>query len=696
MSFLAPLMLLGLVLAAAPIWIHLFGAKRARKVDFAAVDFLLGTDRKVSRSLRLRELLLLIARVLLFLLVPLLVAKPFASCSSRGPQVERGPQGAVLIIDNGLSSRFRIGDETLLDRSRLKARRVLDDLGPEADAQVLLTSERDSPDELSRDHLRLRDRLSDARSAADAGDALAALARAQQLLTSSPHQRNTVYLFTARAAASFSSGTTPWPPGSGPKLVVVDVADDDDLNNLAITGLEVSPDPAAGPRGLRVDAEIRNFGKTPSGQLEARLTIGGEILARATISLGPGDAISERFSASLPAGVRTANVAVEIDDDALALDNRRYLVAHLRENVRVLLVNGDPRTVRNEDELFYLKTALGPSGSGATLVEITADQLGDAQLGDVDVVVLANVPASGREQADRLTDFVSSGGGLLIGVGDNVEPEAYNRNLSRLLPQQLASIFDAGYGSQGAKRQATALRLAKLDAEHSVLKLFGPDGLGLKDAAFTKVALLGPTTEIASRRVLARYQSGAAALVEGAVGQGRVLLLTSSLDRDWSDLVIQTGFLPLVDAAVRYLAKKQLRAGKGDVLSGQPALVSVEPRDRRLEVLGPAGRAKVLEGERLSGREVVRFDFTARPGFYSVLAEEASGKRLDRPESGFAVNVDAELSSLQRIEASELPVSGPGTQADRGDRKRRVELWHALGAILLLLLTIEGLLVLRN
>ncbi|MBT8495218.1 MAG: BatA domain-containing protein, partial [Deltaproteobacteria bacterium] len=176
MSFLAPFMLIALVAVAAPIWIHLFGAKRARRVDFAAVDFLLGTDRKVSRSLRLRELLLLIARIALFLVVPLLVAKPFASCSASGPSVERGPQGAILIIDNGFASRYRIGDETLLDRARIQARRILDELGPEADVQVLFTVDDDSPDGLSRDHLRLRDRIADARASAEGGNAIDALA----------------------------------------------------------------------------------------------------------------------------------------------------------------------------------------------------------------------------------------------------------------------------------------------------------------------------------------------------------------------------------------------------------------------------------------------------------------------------------------------------------------------------------------
>src|SRR5688572_13900111 len=122
MSFLAPLMLLGLIGVALPILIHLIGRRRARRVRFAALDFLLGSDRKVKRRLRLRELLLLLARILACLAVPLALAKPFTACEARGPIVSRGPQAAVLVIDNSFASTYEDDGESLLARSRERAR----------------------------------------------------------------------------------------------------------------------------------------------------------------------------------------------------------------------------------------------------------------------------------------------------------------------------------------------------------------------------------------------------------------------------------------------------------------------------------------------------------------------------------------------------------------------------------------------
>ena len=70
---------------------------------------------------------------------------------------------------------------------------------------------------------------------------------------------------------------------------------------------------------------------------------------------GTGDAGTR---GSVPAGTRATDASMSLTGDALAIDDRRWVHASLRDDVRVLLVDGDPRTVRHDDELFYLQAAL--------------------------------------------------------------------------------------------------------------------------------------------------------------------------------------------------------------------------------------------------------------------------------------------------------------------------------------------------
>ncbi|HWM85747.1 MAG TPA: BatA domain-containing protein [Kofleriaceae bacterium] len=701
MDFLAPLMLVGIIGVALPIVIHLIGRRRARRVRFAAIDFLFGSDKKVRRRLRLRELLLLGARILACVAVPLALAKPYTACQARGPLVPRGPQAAVLIIDNSFGSNYTIKEETLLGRSLEKARLILQQLGPEAEVAVLVTAEgAEPPSELSRDHLRLRDRIRAIEAAARPADLTAALRRAGQLLDGSSQVTRSVYLLGAPTATAIRSGESPWPAGAAPQLHLVDPADGQELDNLAVTGVTVEPDPESGARGIRVTADVANFSARPAREKSIALRIGNRVVSRGLVTVDPGQTQRKRFAASLPPGTRAAELVVELAPDRLAIDDRRYALAERRAELRILLVNGDPRTVRYEDELFYLAAALRPgdrSDSGAVLTAVTSDELPDQRLEEIDVVVLANVPALPRPIVTRLRQWVEGGGGLWLTAGDNVEVKEYEERMAPLLPQNLSGAVDLVHGARGGERVGRALRLAKLEVDHPIFSVFPADAPGLREAGFSRIVLLGPTTDVSSRRVLARYDNGTAALVQAEVGKGRLLLWTSTIDRDWNDLPIHPGFVPFVQQAVRHLARLSPQGRPRELLVGHQLLLEVGADTARLDIDRPGGHRSVFEGEGLADRRQVRFAETDRPGFYQVTDVKAEGASSARGDSDFAVNLDPRGSDLRRADLSELtraPRQSSGAISD--SHERRVELWHAVAAALLLFLLIESFLVWRN
>ncbi len=700
MEFLAPLMLVGALGVAVPVVIHLIGRRRAKVVQFAALDFLLGSNRKVARRLQLRELLLLLTRIFVCLAIPLALAKPFTTCASKGAKVERGPQGAVLVVDDSYAMTYSDGDTSLLTKAKDQARSILTRLGPEADVAIVLASEgSDSPRKLSRDHIRLRDSIGDIRATSRPADITTALKRAAQLLATSSHQRRTVFVMSAMSATAFRGNDPPWPAGAGITLTVVDMAKPGSLRNVAVTDLEVEADPTSGTRGVRVTAEIANFGPKTVTKRGVALRIAKRVVARGLVDLRPGQRQKKRFLATLPENARTADVIVEIDDDPLRADNRRFVRMQLRDEVRTLLVNGDPRTVRYEDELFYLHAALRPGDrgdSGTVLTTATVDQLEKLPLGEFDVIVLANVPALAEKRAAKLAAWVRGGGGLLVAPGDLVDADAYNRTMLSLLPQRLKSALDLGYGASGKEKTGRALRLTKFDPDHEIFTVFTKDAPGLREATFRKIMLLGPTSRVDDRKVLARYTNGAAAIVEARSGKGRLLLFTSTIDRDWTDLPIHPGFLPLTQQSVRYLARKQSRRNRAPILVGRGTALPVKPDDKRLEVRSPTGKPTVIEGDALSGKKFTRFTETKEPGFYRVFAADKTGKSHQRSEANFAVNLDPRGSDLRYVKANLLPASSaPGEEGESSTHKRKVELWHGIAIGLLMLLLVESVLTLR-
>ncbi len=709
MGFLAPLMLIGVAALAVPIAIHLIGRRRARIVKFAALDFLLATKRRTARRFRIRERLLLLVRAIACAAVAIALAKPYTSCSRKGPLVMRGPQAAVLVIDDSFAAGYVVDGQPWLRRATDEARRILTQLGPEAEVAIVRASEAaDHPTELTRDHLRLRDQLLALEPSARPADTTRALARAAQLLAASSHSRRTVYLASLLTKSGLRPDDAPWAK-DGPALVVLELRPST-MSNLAVTSLRVDAEPGAGSRGVAFDAEVANFGDV-AAKVELSLSIGDRVVARGTLDLAARDRRTKRFLAALPAGARATDASIAISNtpgDALAIDDRRWVRASLRDRVRVLLVDGDPRTVRHDDELFYIEAALRPGDredSGTQVRTITAEELagiersargkaGALDLAEFDVVVLANVAALPSERASVLADWVRAGGGIMIAPGDRFDAAAYDRTMLPLLPQSLRDPIDTTWGATAQDRDSRALRLVKWEAEHPIFAPFSKTAPELANAKFYKIALLGPTTDTSDRNVLARFNNGAAALVEASIGAGRTLLFTSTLDRDWNDLPIHPGFLPLAQQAIRHLARKHVGSSTADHMVGS-SVVLATPDLKKLDVRGPGGQAAIFEGDRIAGRTSVRFGRTESPGVYRVIGTDATGTTGVRDELAFVVNVDPRGSDLAPAPATALPASGTGGGSAPSDESRRIELWHALAAALLLLLLIEGVLIQR-
>ena len=273
------------------------------------------------------------------------------------------------------------------------------------------------------------------------------------------------------------------------------------------------------------------------------------------------------------------------------------------------------------------------------------------------------------------------------------------RPWAQLLPQQLRDPVETAYGSSGAEKAGRALRLTKLESAHQILSVFDEQASGVSDARFHKVTLLGPTTKTTDRAVLARFSNGSAALIEATSGRGRLLLFASSIDRDWNDLAIHPGFLPLAQRSVRYLARKRDDARSASVLVGRRHPIAMRSGTTGVEVTGPSGRRTVIEGERVSGRKSVSFADTDTPGFYRV-AMATNRKAVPQSEAHFAVNLDPIASDVRKAgTAGTAPPSADIASLTDGSaaakHKRRIELWHAIAAALLLFLLFESVLIAR-
>jgi hypothetical protein len=705
MHFLAPSLLLGLLAAALPWLIHRIGRRRARPVRFAAMELLMRAEREVSARRKLRDVALLVVRTSLAAALPLAFARPFAEVRSDLPAVTGRSQSAVLVIDDSASMRRRgPSNEPLFELARERARAVIEHLPPDSELAIVSATEPNAAAhaELSSDRARVLAALAGLGATARRANFAGALHRATQILTGSPRPDRLIYVVTDLQATGWEEVSPP-AAGAGPGIVVMDVTGGAPWENRAVVDLDAGPAPEVGGQGISVVAEIANFSATAAQGLGITLTLDGVEVARGFVDVPANGRARKRFVHSVTgAGAHRAEVV--IDHDAFTLDDSRACRVEASRGLRVLVVDGDPRTVRTEDETFFLEAALRAGGSGFSIATTLPDELEGRDLAGYGAVFMANVNRPTAAAAAALARYVEAGGGLFISVGDRVDADGWNQTAKALLPQPLglkrtAASLPGAHPEGETVDLRPAERLAPIDRRHPLLSAFPAKGEGLASARFFQFMLLGPMPDAPGRRVVLRYESGAPALVEAEIGRGRVLLLTTTIDREWTDLPIRPGFLPLVQEAARFLAGAPSGEAMAAITVGEKREIALDADDRRIEVVKPDGQSRWLSPTgrpaEARARRTVTFEESDQPGFYRVRAARTDGNVSERPDAAFVVTLDARESNPARLADDKrpdraAPAAGGGTAA-----RRRLELWHALGAAAVVLVLLESLLTLR-
>src|SRR5436190_8573350 len=98
MSFLNPLLLLGVLGVASPIIIHFLAKKQIKRVVWAAMRFLKITVDRQQRKMNIEDIILLILRCLVVALLALALARPTLKSGALG--ILGGDEASILLIDN--------------------------------------------------------------------------------------------------------------------------------------------------------------------------------------------------------------------------------------------------------------------------------------------------------------------------------------------------------------------------------------------------------------------------------------------------------------------------------------------------------------------------------------------------------------------------------------------------------------------
>jgi len=778
--FVNPAMLLGAAAIAAPIIIFLLSRFRYRTVDWAALVFLQRALKRQQRRLRLENLLLLLIRCLLLILFALALARP-RSVGEVVTDPKDARRNVLVAVDTSYSTAYQVGsdeDETVFRRALRAAKDVVAGLSDgdlinvvafDEGARVLYAKPRQLNDRVRAEVLQDLEDAPELQRSERTTD-LAALLHA---------------LPAALRAFDFDAAGNPLPAGAAPGEKVVLLLTDaqragfldadgraydrtlagvaEDLRALAasvvlldcgaeepknVAVVRLATRQAVVGRGLpcHVEATVRNGSSSEAKDLVLEYFVDGAERPQksVSISLGPGEEVTAEPLRYVFRDAGAHDVAVTLRSDALTLDNERHLVVDVREEVRVLLVDGEPSRERWESETDFLREVLRlsehvtESGQGLVRPEVVDEgQLASVRLGDYDAVFVCNVGTPSEEAAAALERYVRDGGAVVFTVGAQVDAGAYNDALWRdglgPLPCKLGAARGGTREEAAIDEDAPAWVMGLGDHEGHPVELFAseemlgwlrsPSVFGFVEAEVAAGGEDAPAAAVPLRVVPRPADDAPDASVEGVgypllverpFGRGRVAVWLSTVDYRWNSCVLFDGFyVPFWRELVLDLAQRRRAASNLPIGGRYEQILPASGYSARVEVETPDGRREAIVLERQGDEEVYRLSFPddeeraglERSGLYTIrrvgVAQEGAPTLVDP----FAVAVDTREGALARFSADELEVAlglpvqsvSPETargvlQADGGLTGGSREFWREVVALVVALLALESLL----
>ena len=643
MGFLAPWALVGLAAVGLPVWLHLLKKHKTTPVPFSSLMFFERRTQSSIKHRRLQYLLLLALRTAVLALLALAFARPFLH-AHLGALVG-GRKLTVLAIDRSFS--MREGDR--LERAKRNAAEVAAKLRADDKLQVLAFG--------SQVHV-MGDSAAAIRTIepSDTRSSYAELARALRSIAQSAQMPVEAYLFSDMQKSSLPSNFADLRLGEGVTLVAHPVADRR-AANFAVESV-IAPRRVYGAGKARVQATIAGYGTERATRHVSLMLNGREIASKAVEVPAGGRATAEFLSVDVPFGLNRGEVRID-SGDTLPADDRFYFSVERAEPRRVLFVH----EARNERDVLYFRTALAAGAETAfELDAVSPEQSANLAPQKYAFVVLSDVASLPASFEAALRGYVRSGGSLLVALGRESA-------LRPRVPVFDESIVEMRYFARDADRYQTA---AWLDPAHPSIH----DAQHWDDVKFYQAVRINP----GNGRVAARLGDQTPLLVEKQLGEGRVLVFTSTFDNISNDFPLHPSFVPFVAHTANYLAHQE-ESPSNYTVGAFLDLRQTKEKGAAVEVLDPSGQ-RALTLEEATRAENMPLTMA---GFYDV-------KQPNGRHELVAVNVDRHESDLELMPPDTLALWQSTSQGKRdaatggeAAEPKPVEFWwYVLFAVLAL------------
>ena len=560
MTFLNPLVLFGLVAASIPIILHLLNLRKLRTIEFSTLTFLKELQQTKIRRLKLKQLILLIIRTLLVIVIVLAFARPALRGTFIGKFGSQANSSVVLIIDDSFSMSATDEYGEYLKQAKDACLKILDLLKDGDEVALIKLSDipRTTISPPTHDFNIVRKTVSETQISQITRPIGEAIMLAKKLLKNSKNANKEIYVFSDLQRSLFSQTNSQALKDSIQELnervhYFLARIGTREISNTSVDSVTVTTTILEQNKPVSLFASFRNFSNSRMSNLLTSVYLDGIRTAQRNISMEPYSSGTITFT-FIPKSTGFIKGYVEIENDDIEQDNRRYFTLNIPENINVALV------ANSEEDIKYLRSVLNATYSNNEQSLFTFKYINDKKFSLLDlkntqVLILSNISSLTSYDAERISNFVKLGGGLIIFPGDASNSEDFNNKLFPIL--KISSIGQ----TVDFKKSNQTLSFNKIDFEHpifsSIFEKVNHSKVEANPAINSPLIykILNQQSDKHARTIIST-SNGNPFLSEYAFGVGKILLFYSAPNLNWTDFPVKGIFAPIVHRSVIYVSSR--------------------------------------------------------------------------------------------------------------------------------------------
>ncbi|MDQ8053342.1 MAG: BatA and WFA domain-containing protein [Pedobacter sp.] len=415
MNFLYPGFLFALLTVAIPVIIHLFNFRKFKKVYFSNVAFLHEVKERHSSRERLKNLLILLFRILTLIFLVLAFCRPYVPS---GQKVDQNKSNTVSIyLDNSYSMEAVNKEGSLLDEAKRKAKEIVKAYEPN-DRFQLLTNDFEGRHQRLLNAEEMLQAIVEIRISAASRQLQQVINRQESVFTGT----NNRFSYIISDFQLGFSGEVPIKTSGGTNTSLIKL-NANELPNVAVDSIWLLS-PVHQPRATeKLVVQLRNYSDEEATNIPLKLFINQQQKAISSLTIPAGKTQRDTLSYSgLAVGWQQG--VVSIKDFPLTFDDELNFSFQVNANQRALSING-PQTGNYISALFRADPYF-------SLTEMPESNINYSALSSFSVVILNGLgnPSSGLAQ--ELKSYLNNGGTIVIFPALGADRSSYSKFLTAI------------------------------------------------------------------------------------------------------------------------------------------------------------------------------------------------------------------------------------------------------------------------